>query len=308
VRAASGKWRKNPKQLPALLARGKGWDWETDAPLLRLTLIGAPRTGFKEDSMSKRTFRLLLIAGLATSALWAVNDPFVGEWKLIPSKSKLTDQMKVESVAGNKYAFDFGGGPETIAADGADQPAGFSTTLSVTVEAPDSWKVVRKKDGHVLLTANWKLSKDGQTLTDDFTAIGSNGSPSNVKYVYKRTAGTSGFAGTWESTSETVNFVFVLQVRPYEGDGLSFIDPTDEVTKNVKFDGKDYPNVGANVPAGSASSARRVNGHTLEVTDKFNGKVTDTQEIKLSSDGKTLTMTVHTAGRSEPNILVFERQ
>jgi hypothetical protein len=264
--------------------------------------------------MSKRTLWLLLVASLLAGALWAVNDPFVGEWKLIPSKSKLTDQMKVESVAGNKYAFDFGGGPESIAADGTDQPAGYGgTTLSVTVEAPDSWKVVRKKDGHVLLTANWKLSKDAQTLTDDFTAIGSNGSPSNVKYVYKRTAGTSGFAGTWESTSETVNFVFVLQVRPYEGDGLSFIDPTDEVTKNVKFDGKDYPNVGPNVPAGSASSARRVNGrtldqHTLELTDKFNGKVTDTQEIQLSSDGKTLTMTVHTAGRTEPNILMFERQ
>jgi len=181
--------------------------------------------------MTKRTFPLLLVASLAAGALWAVSDPFVGEWKLIPSKSKLTDQMKVESVAGNKYAFDFGGGPETIAADGTDQPAGFGTTLSVAIAAPDSWKVVRKKAGRVLLTANWKLSKDAQTLTDDFTAIGSNGSPSNVKYVYKRTAGTSGFAGTWESTSETVNFVFVLQVRPYEGDGLSFIDPTDEVTK-----------------------------------------------------------------------------
>jgi len=258
--------------------------------------------------MTKRTFRLLLVASLATSALWAANDPFVGEWKLIPSKSKLTDQMKVESVAGNKYSFDFGG-PETIASDGTDQPAGYGgTTLSVTIEAPDSWKVVRKKAGRVLLTANWKLSKDAQTLTDDFTAIGSNGSPSNVKCVYKRTAGTSGFAGTWESTSETVNFVFVLQVRPYEGDGLSFIDPTDEVTKNVKFDGKDYPNVGANAAPGSVSSVRRVNEHTLEVTDKFNGKVADTQEIKLSSDSKTLTMTVHTAGRTEPNVLVFERQ
>jgi hypothetical protein len=258
--------------------------------------------------MSNRTIRLLLIAGLATSALWAADDPFVGQWKLNSSKSKLTDQMKVESAAGNKYAFDFGGGSETIAVDGTDQPAGSGTTLSVTIEAPDSWKVVRKKEGRVLLTADWKLSKDGQTLTDDFTAIGPNGSPSNVKYVYKRTAGTSGFAGTWESTSETVNFVYVIQVQPYEGDGLSFINSSGGVTKNVKFDGKDYPNVGPNAPAGLVSSARRVNEHTLEVTNKFNGKIGSTQEIQLSSDGKTLTMTVHSAGRSEPNILVFERQ
>jgi len=144
-----------------------------------------------------------------------------------------------------------------------------------------------------------------------------------VNYVYKRTAGASGFAGTWESTSETVNSAFVIKVQPYEGDGLSIIDSSEGVTKNVKFDGKDYPNVGPNAPARSVTSARRVNGHTLdqhtldqhtldqytlELTGKFNGKVTDTQEIKLSSDGKTLTMTVHAAGRTEPNILVFERQ
>jgi hypothetical protein len=258
--------------------------------------------------MFKRTFQLLLVACLVMGAVWAANDPFVGEWKLNPSRSKLTDQMRVESIAANKYAFDFGGGSETIATDGTDQPANFGTTLSVAIEGPDSWRVVRKKEGRILLTAAWKLSKDGNSLTDDFTAIESNGSTSNVKYVYKRTAGTSGFAGTWESTSETVNFVFVLQLRPYEGDGLSFIDPSDEVTKNVKFDGKDYPNVGPNAAPGSASSLRRVNAHTLEMTDKINGKITATQQIKLSSDLKTLTITAHTVGRSEPSILVFERK
>jgi len=51
-----------------------------------------------------------------------------------------------------------------------------------------------------------------------------------------------------------------------------------------------------------------VNEHTLEMTDKFDGKIRDTQQIKLSSDLKGLTMTVHKVGRSDPNILVFERQ
>ena len=258
--------------------------------------------------MFKRTFELLLVACLGTGALWAANDPFVGEWKLNPARSKLTDQMKVESVGANKYVFDFGGGSETIVVDGTDQPGNFGSTLSVTVEGPGTWKVIRKKDGRMLITATWKLSKDGDTLTDDFTGIEPNGSTFNLNYVYKRTAGSSGFAGTWESTSESVNSVFVLQVRPYEGDGLSFIDPSEEETKNVKFDGKDYPNLGPNVVPGSASSVRRVNERTLEMTDKIHGKVMDAQQIELSSDLKTLTMTVHRVGRSEPNILVFERQ
>lgn len=258
--------------------------------------------------MSKRTLVLLLVGCLFTAALWAADDPFVGEWKLNPSKSKIIEEMKVESVGTNKYAFDFGGGAETIAADGTDQQGLAGTTVSVTIEGPDSWKVVRKKDGRILLTANWKLSQDGHTLNDDYTEFGPNGSSSNVQYVFKRTAGTSGFVGTWENTSQQMNSVFVLQVRPYEGSGLSFINRAQETTRNIKFDGKDYPALGPNLPTGFASSGRRVDTRTLQLTDKIDGKIVRTQQVELSPDFKTLTMTVHVVRRSEPNILVFDRE
>src|SRR5207244_12414457 len=117
--------------------------------------------------------------------------------------------------------------------------------------APDSWKIVRKKAGHLLLTANWRLSKDGQSLSDDFTSFAPDGSASTVNYVYKRRAGTSGFAGTWENTTGTMISVFVMEVQPYEGDGLSFI--IQGITKKVTFDGKDYTNVGPDLPTGFTS-------------------------------------------------------
>jgi len=44
------------------------------------------------------------------------------------------------------------------------------------------------------------------------------------------------------------------------------------------------------------------------MTDKISGKVRDTQEISVSPDGKTLTMTVHITGRSAPDVQVFERE
>jgi hypothetical protein len=247
---------------------------------------------------------------LATGASWAANNPFVGDWKLDPSRSKLTDVMKVDRLSSNKYTFDFGvDSPETIVIDGTDQSGTAGTTLSVSVARPDAWKVVRKKDGRMLLTANWKLSKDGNVLTDTFNAISPNGSTSTVDYVYQRKGEGSGFAGTWVSTSEVVNFVYVLQIRPYEEDGLSIINSSSQLTRNMKQDGKDYPNIGANAAVVAASSVRRLDERTLELTDKkSNGKVYDTQQIKLSSDLKALTMTIHTAGRDEPNILVFERQ
>jgi len=259
--------------------------------------------------MPKRTFQLLSVACLVTGTLWAANDPFVGKWKLDPSRSKLTDQMKVEAAGANKYAIDFGGGTaENVMADGTDQPGVFGTTLSITVEGPDTWKVVRKKDGRTLLTGIWKLSQDGKALTDAFTANQPNGSTLSLDYVYTRTAGNTGFPGTWESTSEKVNSVFEIQIQPYEEDGLSFMNPAQNSAKNMRFDGRDYPNQGPNVAPGSASSGRRVNERTLEMTDKIKSKIMDTQQIELSPDLKTLTMTVHPVGRSKPNILVFDRE
>jgi hypothetical protein len=262
----------------------------------------------KEDSMLKCALRLTLVAGLAAGALSAANDPFLGEWKLNPAKSKLYDQMKVESAGGNKYAFNLGAGDETIVIDGTDQPGYGGTTLSVSVAGPDSWKVVRKRDGRMLLTAIWTLSGDGNALTDDFTSFAPNGSTYNVKYVYKRAAGGSGFVGTWVSTTQTVTSAVVIKVLPQEGDGLSFIDTSRDETRNVKFDGRDYPKVGPNVVPGATCSLRRLNDRTLEMTDKIDGKVIYRQQIELSPDGKTLTMTRHIDGQSEPNIRVFDRQ
>jgi hypothetical protein len=258
--------------------------------------------------MSKRIFQLLLIACLVEGTLWAAKDPFVGQWKLSSSKSKLIDYMKVKRLGANNYAFDLGGGAiETIVADGTDQPGLQGTTVSVTVEGPVNWKVVRKKNGRTLVTGNWMLSQDGKTLRDHFTANRPDGSTFRMNYLYKRTTPASGFVGTWVSTSEP-HSAFELQIRPYEGDGLSFINPAQRVTTSIKFDGKDYRPVGPNIPPDAASSGRRVNERTLEIADKMEGKVRETRQMKLSSDLKTLTVIVHPEGGSTPSILVFDRE
>lgn len=257
--------------------------------------------------MFKRAYLLLPLACLAAGSLWATDNPMVGDWKLNPQKSRLTDEMKVTNLAGNKYSFDFGGGsPETIVAEGTDQPGNSGTTFAVTVVGPDEWRAVRKKDRRVQIMGIWKLSKGGNTLHDDFTFYADDGKITHLVYGYQRRGEGSGFAGDWVSTSEQVDTVYVVEVRPYQGDGLSIISLFEGVTKNVKFDGKDYPNAGSGVK--TVSSARRVNERTVELTDKSGGNVVDMQEIGISEDGKTLTMTVRTPGRSNPDVLVFERK
>ena len=270
-------------------------------------LLAAFPRGF---AIFKYSCRLLLVASLMTCSLSAADNPFIGKWKLNGSKSRLPDQMKVKKVTANKYAFAFEGGNygETIVTDGTDQPGVFGTTFSVTVEGPRNWKVVRKTDGKILLTAYWKLSQDGNTLDDDFTLIQPNGSKFNVYYVYKRTAGGPGFDGTWESTSEKVNSLLELQIQPYESDGLAFIIPSEGIVKNLNFDGKDYAYERPNVKAKLASLIRRVDALTLELTDKVDGKFAGTEEVKLSPDFKMLTMTIQYMGQTRPETRVFDRE
>lgn len=248
--------------------------------------------------------------GFAACAMGATDDPFVGDWKLSASKTRLSDEMKVEQLANDKYSFDFQGNGmfETIVVDGTDQAGNLGTTLSVTAAGSGVWTVVRKKDGRVLLTANWSLAKDGKTLRDDFSSISPDGKASTVSYVYQRTAGGSGFAGTWDSTSATVDFVLTIQIRPYDGDGISIINPSS-LTRNMKPDGKDYPNAGPNAGIVVTSSLRRLDDRTLEMLDKSSdGKIYATQKGVLSPDGKTLSMFVRYPSRTQSNVLVFERQ
>jgi hypothetical protein len=272
--------------------------------------------------MLSRILQLLLLAWGVTSSVWAATDPFVGKWKVNPSKSTLTDEMKVEAVGANKYTFTFGPGQvDTIVADGSDQPALQGTTLSVTVEGPNKWKVVRKMNGRTLLTAYWTLSEDGKTLDDaytqylpDGTTLFSqflpNGSTLFLPYVYERTAGTLGFSGTWDSESAKVKTGIELQIEPYGRDGLSFKRSDEEMAKRIKFDGNDYPDLdpkGGN--KGTAYSGRRVNERSLEIAEKSKGGITSTRQIKLSTDLKTLTVTVHLVGQDRPqSIFVYDRE
>jgi hypothetical protein len=245
--------------------------------------------------MIKRVLRLMLLACLAISTSAAANNPFVGDWKLNPSKSTLTDKMMVESVGGNKYTFNFGGGPETIVVDGTDQPTLLygGGTLSVAIEG-DTWRVIRKSNGRTIISAIWSVSKDGRTLTDHYTGFNAGGSPYNLIYTYQRKAAGSGFAGTWISTSEeAVDFVLGLQLRPFGEDGLSIIDSSSQIMGNMNF---------------AASLIRRLDEHTLELMrKKSDGQLSDFLRLKLSADLKTLTITPHSAAGVEPHILAFDR-
>jgi len=242
-------------------------------------------------------------AALAATSLWTANDPFVGKWNLDVSRSTIVDQMSVEAAGPNTYTFRFEGGPpETIRADGTDQPGIPGTTLAIISDDSRTLKVVRKQGGRITISANWKVSEDGKTLRDAFRNTQPDGSSVNVDYLYRRVSGTSGFVGTWESTTKPRGLKLALQIEPYGAQGLSFVRQGS--TKSITFDGKDHA---ATTAAGATASGTRQSERALQFTDRNNGKVADTQALALSPDGKTLTITVRRTGQTTPNVFVFAR-
>jgi hypothetical protein len=76
-----------------------------------------------------------------------------------------------------------------------------------------------------------------------------------------------------------------------------------------KFDGKDYPVTGD--PSSDSRSYKKVNGNTLSMTVKKDGKVTATGKIVVASDGKTRTVTTSgtdAKGKQVSSTAVYDKQ
>lgn len=256
----------------------------------------------------KRFFVSLGVACLLAGTLWAKDDPFCGKWKLNLEKSKFAgEQSKIEDLGGNKYKWTSGDVSDTITADGTDQPVHFGRTISIAPDGPNDWKMVIKKDGKVLSSMTHTLSDGGKAQTIKGTETKPDGTTSDFNVVLKKVSGGSSWAGTWESTDVKFTSPDEWDIAPYEGDGLTFNTPAYQDTISMMFDGKDYEEKGPNVAPGSMSSGKRVNPHTLDVTDKVKGQVMDHTKFEVSPDGKTLTLTIHETGQPKALSIVYDK-
>ncbi|HXJ89863.1 MAG TPA: hypothetical protein VMS18_23820 [Candidatus Binatia bacterium] len=256
----------------------------------------------------KRFCFLLGLACLLAGSLWGADESFVGKWKLNTEKSKFAGEItKIEDLGGNKYKWTSGNVSDTMTADGTDQPVHFGRTVSITPEGTNEWKMVIKKDNKVLSSMTHTLSDNGKTQTIKGTETKPDGTTSEFNVVLKKVSGGSGWGGTWESTDVKFTSPDEWEIAAFEGGGLTFYTPAYQDTISLKFDGKDYEEKGPNVAPGSTSSGKRVDAHTLELTDKIKGKVMDHTRFEVSADGKMLTLTIHESGQPKPLIVVYDK-
>jgi hypothetical protein len=117
----------------------------------------------------------------------------------------------------------------------------------------------------------------------------------------------SGWGGTWEEADVKFTSPDEWDIEAYDGNGLTFNTPAYRDTLSMKFDGKDYEEKGPEVAPGSMSSGKRVDAHTLDVTNKVKGEVMDHTKFEVSPDGKTLTLTVHETGQPKALTIVYDK-
>lgn len=117
-------------------------------------------------------------------------------------------------------------------------------------------------------------------------------------------AGEVPYAGKWKlnpaksdfgGTTVTYEQTAAGEIK-FTGDGQSF---------TFKADGKEYP-----TPWGTATAWKSIDPNTWETTDKANGKVTATSVLKLSADGKALTVDskiMKATGESSSDSTAYQR-
>ncbi len=259
--------------------------------------------------MKANILALLAALSLFGASSLAAENSFVGKWKFNPDKSQMAGlQYKIEDAGGGKYQFMFGDDVETMTLDGKGHVTKYGETWSIKATGSNSWESITKRDGKVTEKGKWSISDDGQTFTSTTENPRSDGSTGKSEAILKRTGGTSGLAGTWESSSVKILSPTTIELAKWQKDGYSLINPTYKERTNFKLDGKAYTPTGPRVAKGITVTAKKIDDQSIELTYKLKDKTTETDKWELSADGKTLTNTVSYSGQSKPEVDVHDRQ
>lgn len=255
-----------------------------------------------------RTVVLLAVLAAAVS-LTAADLPWVGKWKINVAKSNFGESTVTYATAGpGEMQWTADGMTMKFKTDGKDYPDPWGGTSAWKQIDASTWETVDKLKGKVVSTDVKRLSTDGKTLTMVAKGTRPNGKTFENEYVYTRVSGGPGLAGKWKTSKVTYSGPSVVDITPYETDGLTLRVEDWGTTWSAKFDGKDNPVKGPNMPDGFTVALKRTGPSSLEYVQKQNGKELYKGSFTVSADGKTTT-TVDTAlGTNEKVTSVYDRQ
>ena len=236
--------------------------------------------------MQKRIACAFMLATVVSFA--AAEAPYFGRWKANPSKGDMgSTQLTYSRVGGDELQETQDGKSYKFKVDGKPYPIPPPVEMTAAWKQVDSntWEVTYRKNGNVVAIDTTKLSADGNTLSTTSKTVESK-DVLGGSIVLHRTGGGPGLLGTWKGTP--VLDSFILEVLPYQSDGLIFRVPDRFETKAL-FDGKPHPMTGPMASKGSTAAFTKSGPRSFETKQLTPGEPPMTATVTVSSDGKTLT-------------------
>ena len=250
-----------------------------------------------------------LFLSLAAAGTAAAQNPFVGTWKINQEKSQLAgDTMKFGPAAGDAIELTAGGITYSFRVDGKPYALPSGNAAIWRENSPDTWTTeYRKTDGKLMSRDSWKLSSDGKNLTVTTSGVKPNGDLYTDTGEYERTAGTNGLIGSWKSTSVKLSSPNELTIQESGLDGLILKIAALKASAATTLDGKEVAVEGPDVPTGLRLALTRTGPYKFRIVEKLNGRVVDSSEYTVASDGQTMT-SVGGAPGDPASTTVWEKQ
>lgn len=245
----------------------------------------------------KRSLWFIGCALVFSAAAWTVSpchaqSPFDGTWRTDMAQTKFSPKPVSFYLSEGWYHCPSCTPAIDVQADGQDHPVTGQAydTLSVTVVDPHTLSIVAKKAGKVDYEQTRTVSADGKTLMVKTTVHPMDSSePMTFEATGKRAgiapSGVHAASGNWIVEKENGSANALTATYKLNGDEMTMTDPNGE-TYTAKLDGGDSPMKGSY--GIDSVSLKKIDAHTIEETDKRDGKVVEVS--KMTVNGKTMTI------------------
>jgi hypothetical protein len=243
-----------------------------------------------------------------------VADRFAGTWREIESKRQLGSMPALRFRTTPSGGLEELRGPEArpmvqpVSFDGKPRELDSGNTIVWKQINPHRFERELRRGGKLMSTRQLEISSDGKTVTEKMDRQTADGKTNVTTSVFRRTSKEpSGLVGTWKL--ESLRNTIPAQVK-YEPLGKNAMRVSNDLgtTYTMTFDSKPVLVSGpAIIPM--MVSAKAVDEHTIETTHSREGTVTGKTIIKVSPDGKTLTMSTTNVGPNSgaTSVRVFEK-
>ncbi len=258
--------------------------------------------------------KMLLVALLLPTLVWAAESPFTGTWKIDLGKIQLSEKPDTWTLHNGRYECATCVPRIDVKADGSDQPVAGSKyvdTIAVRIVDDKTVEFTSKKGGRVTDKERRILSADGKALAMEYTGYPDGSQqPVTVKGTMTRVgagpAGSHAVSGSWRTSKfETASDNALTVTFTATAEGLMMSVPTGQ-SYDAKFDGNDYPVKGD--PGSSVVSLKKVDDRNIVETTKREGKVVSVTHLTVSADGKSLTAKSEDKERGTTSTWVATRQ